>query len=107
MMKYRLDFMESIKIFLSIETFFRVIHCGITQPLKLVLFLYGWQPSWLIRLIRYFGEFVENHFSIGPTDAFAERYWFNKEVICSFPVHLDLTISFGIALFIVMCSSAR
>ena len=107
MVKYRLDFVDSIKIFLSIETFFRVILCGITQPLKLVLFLYGWQPSWLIRLTKCLGDVIENYFPIGPTDAFTENNWFNKEVICSFPVHLDLTISFGIALFIVMCSSAR
>ena len=107
MVKYRLDFMDSIKVFLSIETFFRFIQCGITQPLKFFLFSHGWQPLWLIQSIKKVGEWLRTHISFEPEPTLDGRNWPSIEVICSFPVHLDLTISFGIALFIVMCSSAR
>ena len=107
MVKYRLDFMDSIKIFLSIETFFRFVQCGFTQPLKLVVFMYGWQPRWLIRITKYVGEAIANCASIGPEDEAIWKNWPSKEAICSMPVHLDLTMSFGTAIFIVLCSTAR
>ena len=107
MVRYRLDFMDSIKVFLSIETFFRFILCGFTQPLKLVLFSHGWQPQVFIRLAKYVGQLIRNYSAIGPATLIDDRNWPYKEVICSIPVHLDITMSFGIALFIVLCSSAR
>ena len=107
MVKYRLDFMDSIKVFLSIETFFRFLQCGVTQPLKLVLFSNGWQPRSFIQLTYYVGELIKDHPPIGPVPLIDYRNWPNKKIVCSIPVHLDLTMSFGIALFIVMCSSAR
>ena len=107
MVKYRLDFMDSIKVFLSIETFFRFIQCGVTQPLKLVLFSNGWQPQSFIHLVNYVGELMKDYSAIGPVPLIDDRNWPNNEIVCSIPVHLDLTMSFGIALFIVMCSSAR
>ena len=107
MVKYRLDFMDSIKVFLSIETFFRFLQCGVTQPLKLVLFSNGWQPRSFIQLANYVGELIKDHPPIGPVPLIDYRNWPNKKIVCSIPVHLDLTMSFGIALFIVMCSSAR
>ena len=99
--------MESIKIFLSIETFFRLIQCGFTQPLKLAIFMHGWQPRWLIRLTKYVGDLVTSYSSIGPREEIEWKNWLSKEVICSTPMHLDLTMSFGTAIFIVMCSTAR
>ena len=107
MVKYRLDFMDSIKVFLSIETFFRFIQCGVTQPLKLVLFSNGWQPQMFIRLAKYVGEVIKNYSSMGSATLIDDRNWPNKEIVCSIPVHLDISISFGTALFIVLCSSAR
>ena len=107
MINYRLDFMGSIKLFLTIENIFRLIQCGFTQPLKASLFLWGWQPSWLIYITKYIGDFMENYTSIGPPTAMGHTYWLRKEVICSMPVHLDLTVNFGTAIFIVMCNAAR
>ena len=107
MINYRLDFMDSIKLFLSIESVFRLIQCGFTQPLKAAMFLCGWQPIWIIYIAKYIGDFMANYTSFGPTTAMTNVYWLTNEVVCSIPVHLDLTVSFGIAIFIVMCNAAR
>ena len=107
LVNYRLDFMDSIKIYFSFETCFRLVQCGFTQPLKASLFLYGWQPTWLIYTTKFIGDVMAAYTSIGPDMAKNGGYWLNKEVICSVPVHLDLSTSFGIATFIVMCNSAR
>ena len=99
--------MDTIKIFFSIESCFRMFQCGFTQPLKAALFLYGWQPQWLIYTTKYLGDAMEKYTSIGPDMATNNDYWLNNEVICSVPVHLDMTTAFGIAMFIVICNSTR
>ena len=99
--------MDSHKIYFSIETSFRIIQCGFTQPLKAVLFLNGWQPNWLIRVTEFVGNFMAQYTSIGPNTKKVDGYWLNKEIICSVPAHLDLTANFGVAVFILMCNAAR
>ena len=103
----RLDFMDSIKIYFTIESCFRLVQCGFTHPLKAAFFLYGWQPNWLISTTKFIGEVMAEYTSIGPGMAQNDEYWLNKGVVCAVPVHLDMALSFGIAMFIVMCNSAR
>ena len=104
---YRLDFMDSHKLYLSIETCFRIVQCGFTQPLKATLFLNGWQPIWLIRVTKFFVNLIAHYTSIGPYTEKVDEHWLSKEIVCSVPVHLDLTVNFGIAVFIVMCNASR
>ena len=89
------------------ESAFRIIHCGLTQPLKLGIFLYGWPPSWLI----YFTKFVGGVFldSTDENEGLTKKdgHWLTKDLLCGLPVHLDVTAQFGLAIFIVMCNSAR
>ena len=106
-MNFRLDFVSTIKIFFSLELCFRIFQSGITQPLKAALFLRRWQPSWLIYVVKYFGDIVTNA-SLSTYDAKSnEDYWLTKEIICRVPLHLDITAIFGIAIFIVMSNSTR
>ena len=107
MVNYRLDFMDSHKLYLSIETCFRIVQCGFTQPLKATLFLNGWQPIWLIRVTKFFVNLIAHYTSIGPNTEKVDEHWLSKEIVCSVPVHLDLTVNFGIAVFIVMCNASR
>jgi hypothetical protein len=107
MVNYRLDFTTSIKIFFSIESFFRIFHCGFSQPLKIFVFLFGWQPTWLIRFTKFVGDKTTRYTPIGPGIDQRHEHWMTKELVCSIPVHLDMTALFGIAIFIVMSNSAR
>ena len=45
--------------------------------------------------------------SIGAVNEQRYEHWMTKELVCSIPVHLDMTALFGIAIFIVMSNSAR
>ena len=107
MVNYRLDFTTSIKIFFSVESFFRIFHCGISQPLKILYFLFGWQPSSLIHFTKFFGDAIHNYNSIVPNTTETDTNWMSKELVCSIPVHMDMTSLFGVAIFIVMSNSAR
>ena len=107
MVNCRLDFTASIKIFFSIESFFRIFHCGFSQPLKILIFLFGWQPTWLIRFTKLVGDCIPSFTSIGSGIVQRHEHWMTKEIVCSIPVHLDMAALFGIAVFIVMSNSAR
>ena len=107
MVNYRLDFTASIKIFFSLESLFRIILCGFTQPLKLAFFLYGWQPAFLIHATKYFGDIMIGNFFTSSEISPEKEEWMNKKLLCSLPVHLDMTVLFGIAIFIVVCNAAR
>ena len=89
------------------ESVFRIIHCGFTQPLKLGIFLYGWIPSWFIYFTKFVGDFFVDTTAEIDDQTTKDGYWLNKDLLCSLPVHLDLTVLFGLAIFIVMCNSAR
>ena len=106
-MNSRLDFAVSIKIFFSMESLFRIIHCGFTQPLKLGVFLYGWIPAWLIHSTKFIGDLVVGNFDEGNNLLKKDGHWLTKHLVCSVPVHLDFTALFGLAIFIVMCNSSR
>ena len=107
MVNYRLDFTTSIKIFFSIESFFRIFHCGFSQPLKLLVFLFGWQPTWLIHFTKLVGDSMTGYTAIGPGIDQRHQHWMTKELVCSIPVHLDMTALFGVAIFVLMSNSAR
>ena len=107
MVNCRLDFTTSIKIFFSIESFFRIFICGFSQPLKILFFLFGWQPTWLIHFAKFIGEGMARYTSIGPNIKHPGDQWMTKELVCSISVHLDMTALFGVAIFVVMSNSAR
>ena len=107
LVNYRLDFTASIKIFFSLESLFRIILCGFTQPLKLAFFLYGWQPSFLIHATKFFGDIMIGNIFTSSEISPKKEEWMNKNLLCSLPVHLDMTVLFGIAIFIVVCNAAR
>ena len=104
---YRLDFADSVKILFSVETFLRILHCGLFQPLKAAFFLYGWIPHWIIRMVRYLGQLVFKYNNVNNRTEHLAEYWFGKEMICAIPVQLDLTALFGIGLFVVICNLDR
>ena len=99
--------MTSLKIFFSIESSFRIFQCGLTQPLKVLSFMYGWQPSWLIHVAKFVGDFFRNYTFIGTDRVDRGDGWLTREVICSIPVSLDIASNFGTGIFIVMCNAAR
>ena len=103
----RLDFAISIKIFFSMESVFRILHCGFTQPLKLGVYLYGWMPAWLIHVTKFLGEIILSNTNNTKEMLLKDRNWLTKHLVCSIPTHLDFTALFGLAIFIVMCNSAR
>ena len=104
---YRLDFADSVKILFSVETFLRILHCGLFQPLKAAFFLYGWIPHWIIRMVRYLGQLVFKYNNANNRTEHLAEYWFGKEMICAIPVQLDLTALFGIGLFVVIYNLDR
>ena len=107
LVNYRLDFTTSIKIFFSIESFFRTFHCGCSQPLKLAIFLRGWQPAWMVHFIKLVGDTVNGFNAVDTGTKEANENGISKELICSVAVHLDMAALFGTALFIVMNNLAR
>ena len=107
MVNYRLDFTTSIKIFFSIEYFFRIFHCGFSQPLKIMVFLSRWQPTWLIHLTKFVGDCMTRYTTTRLGTEQSHGQWMTKQLVCSIPVYLDMTALFGIALFILMSNSAR
>ena len=107
MVIFRLDFTTSIKIFFSIESFFRIFYCGFSQPLKIFVFLFGWQPTWLIHFTKFVGDSFTRSTAIGRDIELKHEHWMTKELVCSIPVHLDMTALFGTAVFVVMSNSAR
>lgn len=106
-MNFRLDFVSTLKIFFSLEFCFRIFQSGVTQPLKIALLLRRWQPSWLIHMVQYLQEISTNVASKENSSYIDKDSWITKEAVFSFPVHLDVTAAFGIAIFIVMSNSTR